>query len=180
MKFDLLKLLFISLLIVGVVACGGKKEEEQAPEETPQETMEKAAEDTGDAVKEAAEDVKEAAEDAGDAVKDAAKDVKKAVTGGDYTETPMEAYVVSLNEVAAGRDGRISKSVAQSLIDKGQILGVKHYGSKDVYLVYHSNGSYAGKDLVNMAEVDKIGILGKTKTVKGVNVIMADKIRPMR
>jgi gas vesicle protein len=182
MKFDFLKLLFVSILIIGVVACGGKKEEEpeQTPEEKVEETMDKVEETAEQIADSTAEMAEEVAEDVKDAADEAEKEVKKAVNRNDYTSTPMPAKVVNLNEIAAGRDGNISKSQAESLVANGQLLAVRNLENDKVYLVYHSNGMYAGKDLVNMAEVERIGILGKAKTVKGVNVIMADKMRPMR
>lgn len=177
MKFDLLKILFVSLLIFGVVACGGEKDE---PEETIDETIdevEKTVEEVADTTAEVAEEVLEYAKEAADKAEDK---VEKAVKRNDYTSSPMPCFVVSLNEVAAGREGRVSKSDAQALINNGQILGVKNTATGEVYMVYHSNGMFAGSDLVNMAEIEKIGILGTAKLVKGVNIIMADKMRPMR
>lgn len=175
MKINMLKLFILALLSVSIIACGGKKEETQ-PETTPQEQVEQAIEEVKEDVQQAADSIVPEVEKAVEEVKE---EVKKATSSNDFSTQPMNAYVVSLNEVAAGKDGKVSKSTALDLLSKNQILAVKNKDNGNVYLVYHSNGTFAGKDLANMADVE-IGILGKAKKVNGVNVIMAEKIRPMR
>lgn len=178
MKLNYLKMFLLSLLVISLVACGGKKEETQ-PETTPQEELTKPAEEVVEEVIETADTVVKEVEEKVEEIKEEVKKEIKKSTPGDFSSNPMMAYVVALNEVAAGKDGKVSKSDAQSLLTKNQLLAVKSEDNGNVYLVYHSNGNYAGKDLANMADV-KIGILGKVMKVKGVNVIMADKIRPIR
>lgn len=179
MKLSYLKMFLLSLLVISLVACGGKKEEAQ-PETTPQEELAKPAEETVEATPEVVDTTAQEPKKVEEVKEEVKKEEpKKAPASGDYSTQPMNAFVVALNDVAAGKDGKVSKSEAQSLLTRNQLLAVKNEDNGNVYLVYHSNGTYAGKDLANMADV-KIGILGKAKKVKGVNVIMADKIRPIR
>ena len=93
-------------------------------------------------------------------------------------QDPVEGYVASLNEIVAGREGKVTKSVATTLMNGGNPL-VFVSGNK-VYLPINASGGNAAESIVNLAEVAKIGILGETKRVAGVNFIVVQKARPMR
>ena len=45
-----------------------------------------------------------------------------------------------------------------------------------IYFVYNSDGTFAGKKLAKYANNKKVGIVGKAKTVSGINIIIADMI----
>ena len=90
---------------------------------------------------------------------------------------PITGRVVSLNSVVTGGNGKVSKNEAVKIANMGHPL-VFMVGSK-IYLVYNTDGSFAGKKLANFAHKSKVGIVGKVKRVKGVNVIIAEIIESM-
>lgn len=93
-------------------------------------------------------------------------------------QDPVEGYVASLNEIVAGREGKITKDVATTLMNGGNPI-VFVSGNK-VYFPVNASGANAAESLVNLAEVAKIGVLGETKRVAGLNFIVVNKARPMR
>lgn len=85
----------------------------------------------------------------------------------------LKGYVASLNDLNMGGDGKVTAAQAQNLLDKGQLLVLKATNGH-IYMVYNTDGSFAGKKLSKLAGGD-IGIVGKLKSIHGVRVILAAK-----
>ena len=94
---------------------------------------------------------------------------------------PIKGRVASLNDIIKGTDGTVTKERALELANVGQpIVFVVGTGKKaKVYFVYNNDGTYGGKKLAGYAVYTNIGIIGKTKTVNGVNIIIAEMIQSM-
>lgn len=94
-----------------------------------------------------------------------------------YAQEPIKGQVISLNAFIMGSSGKVSKDQAKSLADAGNALVFKS-GNK-IYFVYNEDGSFAGKRLASFANADNVGIVGKTKTVHGLNIIIMSMIDAM-
>lgn len=95
-----------------------------------------------------------------------------------FAQDTVKGYVASFNELVAGREGRVSNDDAAKLLENGNPI-VFVAGNK-VYFPIKANGSNAADQLVQMADVANIGIIGTTKSVAGVSFIVVQKARPMR
>jgi hypothetical protein len=155
-------------MLVFMAGCG--EEEKEKPEdalgETPQQEQKI---EQGDVDVDTLEDTK--AEDT------SVDEDDKGKTAVATASNPLKGYIVSINEIAAGGNGRISKARAMNLVNSGQLLGFKAGGK--VYLVYGTNGYINSKQLAKYAPAEYVGIIGKVKHQNGMNYIIADKIRPM-
>ena len=172
----LLLFAMVSALTFGLLAsCGESKKEEPADEPEAQEKIEQ-AEEMGEA-----EAPKEAEEETelGEAPKaeepKAEKQEKKAV---DYSKTPLKCKVVSLNDVAKGSNRTLDERRAKKYLEIGNPLLAKAENGK-VYFVYTAGGALANSQLAKHASSEWIGIKGKTKRKFGLNIIIADEIKPM-
>lgn len=90
---------------------------------------------------------------------------------------PLKGEVVSLNDIVMGGKGKVTKEEAKKLADAGNAIVFK--SGKKVYFVYNEDGTFAGKKLANYAESTSVGIIGKTKTVNGINIIIMSMIDNM-
>lgn len=162
-----LNLLVILSLLAFMISCGGDEKVEETPAtddtEMFQETLPEA--DTTEAE---TPDTSEVSED-----KAPAPDT----TPKDYTKTPMEGYIVSLDHLVMGGDGRVSKAEAEEKLSQGKILLFK--SGSDVYFVLSEGGSYAGSQLAKYAAAPKVGLKGKIKKSNGVNMFMMTYIDAM-
>ncbi len=86
----------------------------------------------------------------------------------------FEGHVVSIEKLLLDGKGKIDSKTAESILPYGKPIGFLANGK--VYIVYTSGGNYAGNKLAAMADASKIGIAGKVKTVKGLNIIIANGI----
>lgn len=87
----------------------------------------------------------------------------------------FKGYVVSLNEIITGQDGRITNEEAAKLVANGQPLAFM--SGKKLYFVFMSDGTFAGNMLSKHASSKEIGINGKKKTSKGITYIQANDIQ---
>ncbi|MBX3043419.1 MAG: hypothetical protein KIT33_05350 [Candidatus Kapabacteria bacterium] len=179
-----LRLLLSLLLIAGMIFVSSCGSEEKQPEldkidsvdelieemEAPAETIE----DTVEAVIETPAEVKV---DADDTKKPAAESTPQP-KAGDYSTKPLEGTVVSLNALVMGGNGKVSKAEAQNLQSSGNLILFRATNGT-VYFVYNEDGSFAGKRLANFANNDKVGLLGKAKTVNGINTFVMTLIEGM-
>lgn len=94
-----------------------------------------------------------------------------------YSQKPIVGQVVSLNDIVMGGKGTVSKDEAKRLAENGNPIVFK--SGKTIYFVYNEDGSFAGKKLANFAANEKVGVVGKTKKVNGLNVIIASMIESM-
>ncbi|HRP01509.1 MAG TPA: hypothetical protein PLE30_02565 [Candidatus Kapabacteria bacterium] len=90
---------------------------------------------------------------------------------------PIKGQVVSLNDIVIGGKGTITKDQAKELAEKGNPIVFK--SGKTIYFVYNEDGSFAGKKLASYANNATVGIVGKTKKVNGINIIIATIIESM-
>lgn len=90
---------------------------------------------------------------------------------------PIKGQVVSFNDLVLGGKGIVTKDQAKELAEKGNPIVFK--SGKTIYFVYNEDGSFAGKKLANFANNATVGIIGKTKKVNGINIIIANIIESM-
>lgn len=90
---------------------------------------------------------------------------------------PIKGTIVSFNDLVMGGSGKVNKAQAKELVAKGQPLAFKV--KTKVYFVFNEDGSYADKKLAKYSANNFIGIIGKTKKVHGINIIIAEKIESM-
>lgn len=85
--------------------------------------------------------------------------------------------IVSINKIIVGQDASVDKAKATTLFEKSQPLGLQVGEGKKakLYVVFNSDGTYAGKKLAELAD-GKVAVKGKTKSVQGLQVIIADGI----
>jgi hypothetical protein len=104
-------------------------------------------------------------------------DTKKAAKSA----KPIKGKVVSLTNLYLGKAGAITKDEAVKMADKGDpIVFMVGDGKKGkIYFVYNTDGTFGGKNLAKYANNKNVGIVGKTKTINGVNYIIAEIIESM-
>lgn len=91
---------------------------------------------------------------------------------------PLKGQIVSLDDVIKGnKELQLTKSKAQELLKAGTPL-VFLYKNK-VYFVQNEDGTFAFQKLAGYAHNQYVGIVGKTKTVKGINYIIMTSIESM-
>lgn len=93
------------------------------------------------------------------------------------TKKPIKGQVVSFNDLVMGGKGTVTKDQAKELAEKGNPIVFK--SGKTIYFVYNEDGTFAGKKLANYANNANVGIVGKTKKVNGINIIIASMIESM-
>lgn len=180
----MLKKYFVMLLMSGLVfafvACGDKKEEAPLPEETIEgiiESVEETQEETDTAQAEVAPEPEIAPAPAAKDEKKPADKPATAAPAGDYTKTPLQGYVASLDGLVGGGTGKVSKDEANSIISRGGLLVFK--AGNDVYFVYNEDGSFAAKRLASFANSSNVGLLGKTQTKGGIKIFIMNHIDAM-
>lgn len=94
-----------------------------------------------------------------------------------YSQKPIQGQVVSLNNIVLSGNGKVTKEEAKRLAENGSPIVFK--SGNTIYFVYNEDGSFAGKKLANFAGNDKVGVIGKTKKVNGLNIIIATMIESM-
>jgi len=174
-----LKLLLSLLIIVGMIFVNSCGSDEKKPEleqvdsldELIQELDTAETKDTVVAVTPEEVVIKETP-------KEKTPETTPVAKAGDYSSKPIEGNVVSLNGLVMGGNGKVSKAEAQALAGNGNLILFRATNGT-VYFVYNEDGSFAGKRLANFAHNDKIGMLGKSKVVNGVNVFIMTLIESM-
>jgi outer membrane protein assembly factor BamB len=177
-----LKLLLSLLIIVGMMfvnSCGSDEKQPEldkvdSVEDLIQEMDTVATEDTVVAIIPDEVVVKKTPETGSDKP----AETTPVARAGDYSSKPLEGHVVSLNGLVMGGNGKVSKAEAQALAGNGNLILFRATNGT-VYFVYNEDGTFAGKRLANFAHNDKIGMLGKSKVVNGVNVFMMTLIESM-
>lgn len=94
-----------------------------------------------------------------------------------YAQKPIKGTVVSLNDLVLSGTGKVTKEQAQTLADNGNPIVFKV--GKKIYFVYNEDGTFAGKRLAKYANNEFVGIVGKTKKVKGIDIIIMNTIDGM-
>ncbi|MDX9791560.1 MAG: hypothetical protein WC313_02735 [Candidatus Kapaibacterium sp.] len=184
MKLKMLLSLLIIAGMVFVVSCGS---EEKQPELETLDSVDELIEELDEA--ETHTDTITAAPDTSVAVSDATSDKDETVAPqtesvstpakpGDYTQKPLEGTIVSLNHLIMGGNGKVSKAEAQDLVAKGNLI-LFRASDGAVYFVYNEDGTFAGKRLAGYANNSKVGMLGKSKVINGMNVFIMNMIESM-
>ncbi len=89
----------------------------------------------------------------------------------------IKGQVISLNDLVLNGNGRVTKEQAQELANNGN--PIVFLSNRTVYFVYNEDGSFAGKRLANFANNKTVGIVGITRKVNGLNIIIANMIESM-
>ncbi len=170
---------FVVLLAFAIVSCGGEKKEEPAGDTSMEqmdtqepETMEEQAPDTADIGDIQDEEVQK--EEMKEEKKESPKEEKKAMAD---PNVPIEGTVVSLYGLVTSGKMEVNKAEAIDLVNRDQLLGFKD-SKGTIWIVYNTDGSYAGKNLARHAD-GKLGIKGKKRNIKGANILIADEMIPM-
>ena len=175
MKTKLLYLL-TAFVIAGMInSCGGDKDKPETPKQEQVVEQKTTPAEEAPVVEEKIEEVTAAPEKT--EVKTGDKKETPKVASGDYTKNPLIGEIVSLDHLVQGGNGRVSKSEAKALIAKGSLILLK--SNNKVYFVYLEDGNFAGPKLASYAKAPKVGLLGKAKTVKGMNMFIMTHIDAM-
>lgn len=94
-----------------------------------------------------------------------------------YSQKPITGQIVSLNNILMGGNGTVTMDEATKLANNGNPIVFK--SGNTIYFVYNEDGSFAGKRIAKHAGTAKVSITGKTKKVKGINIIIMSSITPM-
>jgi len=94
---------------------------------------------------------------------------------------PIKGKVVSFTNVIMGKSTNLTKDEAMKMAEKGDpiVLMVGEGKKGKIYFVYNSDGTFGGKNLAKYAANKSVGVVGKTKTVNGLNYIIAEMIESM-
>lgn len=94
---------------------------------------------------------------------------------------PIKGRVVSLSKFILDKQGTVGKDEAIKEAEEGKpIVFLVGEGKKaKIYFVFNEDGSFAGKKLAKFAANKFVGIIGKTQTVNGINIIIAEMIESM-
>jgi len=90
-------------------------------------------------------------------------------------QKPLKGQIVSLDDIIKGvKDLQLTKERATELLERGSPL-VFLYNNK-IYFVQEEDGAFAFRRLANFAHNKNVGIVGKTRTVRGINVLVMSSI----
>lgn len=94
---------------------------------------------------------------------------------------PVKGRVVSLSKFILDKQGIVGKDEAIKEAEEGKpIVFLVGEGKKaKIYFVFNEDGSFAGKKLAKFAANKFVGIIGRTQTVNGINIIIAEMIESM-
>ncbi|MGC9078650.1 MAG: hypothetical protein ACP5I9_07855 [Candidatus Kapaibacteriota bacterium] len=94
---------------------------------------------------------------------------------------PLKGKVISLAKFILDGKGAVDKVEATKEADEGKpIVFLVGEGKKaKIYFVFNEDGSFASKKLAKYADNKFVGIVGKTKVVNGLNIIIAEMIESM-
>ena len=88
---------------------------------------------------------------------------------------PLKGKIVSLDDVIKGvKDLQLTKERAEQLFENGSPLVFLY--NKKIYFVQGTDGHFAFRRLANFAHHKNVGIVGKIKTVSGINYIIMEHI----
>lgn len=94
---------------------------------------------------------------------------------------PIKGRVISLSKFILDKKGTVGKDEAIKEAEDGKpIVFLVGEGAKaKIYFVFNEDGSFAGKKLAKFASNKFVGIVGTTKVVNGVNIIVVEMIESM-
>ncbi|MCX7908657.1 MAG: hypothetical protein N2560_03980 [Ignavibacteria bacterium] len=108
-------------------------------------------------------------------------DVKQSTSNQPKSGKPLKGKVISLAKFILDGKGIVKKDEATREAEEGKpIVFLVGEGKKaKIYFVFNEDGSFAGKKLAKFADNNFVGIIGKTKVVNGLNIIIAEMIESM-
>lgn len=108
-------------------------------------------------------------------------DVKQTTDTKPKSGKPLKGKVISLAKFIIDGKGIVTKDEAMKDADDGKpIVFLVGEGKKaKIYFVFNEDGSFASKKLAKFADNKFVGIVGKTKVVNGLNIIIAEMIESM-
>lgn len=108
-------------------------------------------------------------------------DVKQAAQTKPKSGKPLKGKVVSLAKFVIDGKGEVNREQATKEADEGKpIVFLVGDGKKaKIYFVFNEDGSFASKRLAKFADNKFVGIVGKTKVVNGINIIIAEMIESL-
>lgn len=108
-------------------------------------------------------------------------DVKQSTDTKPKSGKPLKGKVISLAKFIVDGKGTVSKDEAIKEAEDGKpIVFLVGEGKKaKIYFVFNEDGSFASKKLAKFADNKFVGIVGKTKVVHGLNIIIAEMIESM-
>jgi len=89
----------------------------------------------------------------------------------------IKGQVISLNDYMRDGKGVVSQARAKELVAANQPIVFKSGGK--IYFVFNEDGSFASSKLVNYVNAPNVGIVGKTQTRNGINIIIASMMQAM-
>ncbi|MFN3306010.1 MAG: hypothetical protein ACK42Z_02350 [Candidatus Kapaibacteriota bacterium] len=108
-------------------------------------------------------------------------DVKQSTQSKAKSGKPLKGKVISLAKFILDGKGNVSKDEAIKEAEDGKpIVFLVGEGKKaKIYFVFNEDGSFASKKLAKFADNKFVGIVGKSKVVNGLNIIIAEMIESM-
>ncbi|MFN3782165.1 MAG: hypothetical protein ACK4SO_08315, partial [Candidatus Kapaibacteriota bacterium] len=108
-------------------------------------------------------------------------DVKQSAQTKSKSGKPLKGKVISLAKFILDGKGNVSKDEAIKEAEDGKpIVFLVGEGKKaKIYFVFNEDGSFASKKLAKFADNKFVGIVGKSKVVNGLNIIIAEMIESM-
>jgi hypothetical protein len=109
------------------------------------------------------------------------KAAKKSVDEVQKTENikfNFKGTVVNFNKYVNNDKTPTTLEEAKKLAQAGQPFAFMM--QKKVYFVYSSGGVFINDQLAALIESKEVGIVGRKKTIGGINIIFADIIRPIK
>lgn len=94
---------------------------------------------------------------------------------------PLTGQIVSFDDISTGNFQTWTKDAAKEASEKGKmfVLLTKKGKTSKIYFVFNEDGTNASKKISKYAHNEKVGIIGKTKIVSGVNIIILETIDGM-
>lgn len=175
------KLLVLSLIFgfaaLLAVSCGEKEAEKPKTDESEAVTGEQDTDMQADQAEEpAVAPEEESAESEVAGEKETDSDEQKAAPA--KTEGVFEGKVVDLAKALRGQAAGVDKKAAQSLLLNGGMIAFQA-DNGNLYFLFNADGTPATAELAKYAVFSKIGVKGKAKKVKGLNVITVETMNSM-
>lgn len=108
-------------------------------------------------------------------------DVKQSTPTKPKSGKPLKGRVISLSKFVLDGKGIVNKEEATKEADEGKpiVFLVGEGKNAKIYFVFNEDGSFAGKRLAKFADNKFVGIVGKTRVVNGLNIVIAEMIESM-
>lgn len=94
---------------------------------------------------------------------------------------PITGTIVSFDDIVTGNFQTWTLDAAKDASEKGKmfVLLTKKGKTSKIYFIFNEDGTNASKKIAKFAHKEKVGIVGKSKLVNGVNIIIMEMIEGM-